>query len=129
MQVNITLLFQACNFFIAWFLLHKFYFKPAISSLDAQEKKHDAMLSQKNVWHEYVSVKQQDIHTGWRKLKQFARHHLPEEGLPVPPVLRVQLEEPFEQAAQEPPIVGPVHATLVQELKDTIIAEVLRVEV
>lgn len=128
MQVNITLIAQACNFFIAWFLLHRFYFKPAITALDARQKEHDSVLSQKDTWRDYVTTKQHEIHTCWRKLKHFARHHLPETPALDQSERVTAIEKAVAGTAPETPVVGSVHELLVKELKDKIIAEVLHVE-
>jgi hypothetical protein len=124
MQVNITLFLQMCNFFVAWFLLHKFYFKPAIAVLDAQQKAHDEISSQQALWREYVSKKQHEIYTCWRKLKHFARHHLIEIPVPGQSARMIALEATLPDKPVENPLDGSAHARLVQELTEKIVSEV-----
>lgn len=128
MSVNITLLVQMCNFFIAWFLLHKFYFKPAIAALDLQQQTLDAILSQKDVRRDYVTKKQHEIATCWRKLKQFARFQMPREVVQeqLGRLAAVELESADKVA--ENPLDGSAHEKLVSQLKNKIIAEVPHVE-
>lgn len=128
MQVNITLLVQVCNFFLAWFLLHKFYFKPAIAALDLQQKTHDAVLSQKDTWRDYVTNKQHEMSTCWRKLRQFARLHMPQEITQEQSGRLAAVELESSDNVAENPLDGAAHEKLVLELKNKIIAEVPHVE-
>lgn len=128
MQVNITLLVQVCNFFVAWLLLHKLYFKPAIAALDLQQDKVDAIISETDARRDYVTNKQHEIATCWRKLKQFARLQMPQEIVPEQSgrLAAVTLESSDKVA--ENPLDGSAHEKLVSELKNKIIAEVSHVE-
>lgn len=128
MQVNITLLVQVCNFFVAWLLLHKLYFKPAIAALDLQQDKVDEVISETEARRTYVVHKQHEIDICWRKLKQFSRLQMPQDvvqelsGRPE----AVALES--SDTSIENPLDGSAHEKLVSELKNKIISEVSHVE-
>lgn len=128
MQVNITLFVQVLNFFIAWLLLHKFYFKPAIAALDLQKTKLDAVLFQKDTWRDYVVSKQHEIGTCWRKLKQFARLQMPQELVQGQSNRLAAVELDSSDSIAENPLDGSAHEKLVSELKNKIVAEVSHVE-
>ena len=123
MQVNITLLLQACNFFVAWFLLHKLFFKPAIAVLEQEQKVHDSIVSSKNAHQEYITIKQQEISSCRYEVKQFYRQLMGHEE----PVFLYN--EPLStQSFVSNLEIASDRKVLVQEFTDKIIEEVLHVE-
>ena len=124
MQVNITLLIQVCNFFVAWFLLHKLFFKPAIAVLETDQQKNETLVSEQARQELAVQEKKQRNLHNWRKLKQFSRQYMPRECF---------FSGEKEQRVGEPLPVSQEHklaqADQVRAVKEAIMKQVLHVDV
>lgn len=78
MELNITLVVQIINFFIAWLLLHVLCFKPAIAYMQSQQKASDQLFEAISIWQARIAQKEYAIHEIWRNLATFVRHHKPD---------------------------------------------------
>jgi hypothetical protein len=123
MQVNITLLIQGCNFFVAWFLLHKLLFKPAIAVLDADQRKNEMLTAEQARQELVVQEKKQINQHVWRKLKQFSRQYMPHESSPAIESMNRANESLLVSQERE-----LVHPDQVQSVKEAIIKQVLHVD-
>lgn len=124
MQVTVTLFFQMGNFFIAWFLLHYFYFKPAVSVLEEEQRYEDECLKRKGALGLVVKEKEQDMLARWLKLKHFVAQHIFEKSMSD----SCERIHAFHSKEEHAPVVdGKDIQAQIDRMKEAVMAEVLRV--
>ena len=72
--VNLTVLVQAVNFFVAYLILKYFLLKPAIAAIRQEDTYQNHLLGMVQSSHSRISDKQQEIEHKWRLCqKEFAK--------------------------------------------------------
>lgn len=72
--VNLTLLVQAVNFFLAYLILKYFLLKPAIAAINAEDGIENHLVSLVHQNHQRISNKQHEIQRKWHECqKSFAQ--------------------------------------------------------
>lgn len=77
MDINLTLVLQMINFFVAWYLLKRFYFVPVIDVIRAREQKIKQLRHAIDISHDELEHMQQERVSLWRMLKRFVQAHGP----------------------------------------------------
>lgn len=124
MELNVTLFIQMLNFLIAWLLLHKLYFGPAIFFLDKQQQERDQRLTELEQWKYKVVQKSDEIDHVWSALRLFSKEHQPE-------ISQSELFV-FKHAAssiEQPELDKTQIGRLTDELTQDIIAKVIHVDI
>jgi len=115
MDINLTLVLQMINFFVAWYVLQRLYFVPVIGVLRAREQqikqlKHALSASQDEVAH--TSQERMSL---WHMLKRFVQAHGPAQIEKEPVLIETKKKvQPPKEPSQE--AIGHVQKELRQEI-------------
>lgn len=75
MNINATLIIQACNFFIAYLMLRILFFKPVMALIRQEQAQLDGLTSQLNEKRKMIHSLEQSKQEQWRAAQQqFCRH-------------------------------------------------------
>ena len=116
--INFTLIIQAINFFIAFFIIKYFFFKAAVSHINVEDKLQQSLITIVQEHQLAIAHKEQEINAHWQSVKNY----FVQNG----PAIRA---EPFF-IAKRPSIVIPHfdHAQIVQGAKDLAQALIKQVD-
>jgi hypothetical protein len=121
MEINLTLLIQVVNFFIAWALLRILYFKPAIEYLAHRKKEYDCFINTLGFWQTKITSKEQEQSSVWSDFKTFSKLHGPSIS---------KAEVSFKYSHPSSPHIDKNHMKeLIEETKDLIVQGVSRVDI
>jgi len=120
MTVNITIVFQVINFFIAYFILERFLFRYTIAIIqkrDERARMQSDSLAYQNQSNETLRV---HINEQWQRYQRALHSEIPQIKNPPVPPLAVQtqpLEEidQFSLKATADPLKKILYDTIVQE--------------
>lgn len=78
MNINATLIVQACNFFIAYIFLRIFFFKPVVAVLRQDQAHHDGLVGQLTEKRKSLQALEQSRQEQWRHAQQEFSKHIPD---------------------------------------------------
>ena len=77
MEINLTLLLQGCNFFIAYIILKKFLFRPAFDAIQHEEFIQGNLQADIMQCKAAVEQKKQEKYRRWGTCKSYFQQHAP----------------------------------------------------
>jgi alpha-ketoglutarate-dependent taurine dioxygenase len=92
--INCTLIVQILNFFIAFFIIKYFFFKPVLAHINAEDSFQESLLNTVQMHKTIVAQKEQELVEQWNVGQKYFYQHSP--------VIR---QEPF--FASKPSIIKP----------------------
>jgi hypothetical protein len=92
--INCTLIVQTINFFIAFFIIKYFFFKPVLANINAEDLFQESLLNTVQRHRTIVAKKEQELVDQWRAAQQYFEAHSPSIS-----------QKPF--FASRPPIIKP----------------------
>lgn len=78
MNINATLIIQACNFFIAYTMLRFLFFKPVLAIIRQDQAHLDGLIGQVNEKRKTILALEQSRQEQWRAAQQEFRNRLPD---------------------------------------------------
>jgi hypothetical protein len=92
--INCTIIVQAINFFIAFFIIKYFFFKPVLAQINAEDSFQESLLNTVQANRTIVAQKEKELAEQWRSAQQYFDQHTPST-----------VQEPF--FASKPAIIKP----------------------
>jgi len=77
MKVNFTIFVQAINFFVAWFILNRLLFKPAIKFLKGEELKEKSLSDNIHTKQTELDSKREEKQKTWEKYQAYFSKNCP----------------------------------------------------
>jgi len=120
MNINATLLIQAFNFFIAYWLLRSLLFKPTIRVIDNELANKASFIGLINQQKQHIALQKEEHERIWQICRQYCRAHGPDVEYQQVRALASQLELSTaviaSQEAQE--LVRTVSENLEERIKN-----------
>lgn len=82
MNINATLIIQACNFFIAYLILRHLFFKPVVAMIRQEQAHLDGLVGQLNDKRKTMLALEQSRQEQWRIAQQEFRNRFPDVTSP-----------------------------------------------
>ncbi len=75
--INCTLIVQAINFFIAFFIIKYFFFKPVLMQIHEEDAFQESLLNTVQEHRALVAQKEQELHAQWQSAQRYFEQHSP----------------------------------------------------
>jgi len=113
--INITLLFQAIHFFIAYLIIRFLILKPLLIVIQQEQRERDVQLAALQQIKEQVAANEQEKQNTWMRFKHYFAGHMPSLGfsrhnIPTPSVTIVPVNS--EELQHD---IAKITAALVKE--------------
>lgn len=113
--INFTLIVQAINFFIAFFILKYFFIKYAVAHVHAEHTLQESLVSIVQEHQLAVTQKEKEIQAQWQTIHAYFVDHAP------------TLKSPIKVTQKQPPIVKPhLHDQMLEPLIHDMTQEIVK---
>lgn len=75
--INCTLIVQAINFFIAFFLIKYFLFKPVLAVINQEDAHQESLINTVQAHRAIVAQKEQDLSIQWHSAQEYFEENIP----------------------------------------------------
>ena len=75
--INCTIIVQAINFFIAFFIIKYFFFKPVLAQINAEDSLQESLLATIQTHRATVAQKEQELAEQWGAAQQYFDKNIP----------------------------------------------------
>lgn len=75
--INCTLIVQIINFFIAFFIIKYFFFKPILASLHAEDAFQNTLINKIQTHRAMVAQKEQELSVQWQSVQRYFEQNSP----------------------------------------------------
>ncbi len=75
--INFTLIVQAINFFIAFFLIKYLFFKPIVAQIQAEDDFQESLLNTVQANRTLVAQKEQELRAQWQSAQDHFKENTP----------------------------------------------------
>ena len=121
MQLNLTLVVQIINFWIAYLMIKYILLKPAIAHIEADEQRAHLITEHIGQWNYQLATLENEVAQHWSMAQTYFSNHRPELARVCPPFLHEIW--PIDVSAPT------AHDRAVETLTKTLIAQVDHVRV
>ena len=75
--INATIFIQAIHFFIAFFLIKYFFFKPIVAQINAEDALQESLISTVQEHQIAVAQKERELLEHWQAMRAYFAKHVP----------------------------------------------------
>ena len=120
MTINGTMIVQAFNFMIVYWMLRVFLFKPVISIIEHEKKQEDAMLDIINQQIKSLEIQEKERQRHWYICQEYFKTHQPslhKETIFPADAMQDTLDTPVTVSPDVAHIIAETHSIIEEKIK------------